>query len=106
MDLNMTVTLTVVRNEGLSRQRIAATANDSAQPFYSEYAINPREVFRAEVCTINGRAVVRLSRWKRTPEGHKRIGFVFEFGAHRCQGVVKMLSDIERELGGLSHAAT
>jgi hypothetical protein len=106
MDLNMTVTLTVVRNEGLSRQRIAATANDSAQPIYTEYAINPREVFRAEICTINGRAVVRLSRWKRTPEGSKRTGCAFEFGAHRCKAVANLLSDIERELGGLHHAAT
>ena len=102
----MTVTLTVVRNEGLSRQRIAATANDSAQPIYSEYAINPREVFRAEICIINGRQVVRLTRWKRTPEGDKRTGCAFEFGAHRCQGVVKMLSDVQRELGGLPHATT
>jgi hypothetical protein len=106
MDLNMTVTLTVVRNEGLSRQRIAATANESAQPFYSEYAINPREVFRAEVCTINGRAVVRVARWKRTPEGHKRTGCAFEFGAHRCRAVAGLISDIERELGGLANAAT
>jgi hypothetical protein len=79
---------------------------ESAQPFYSEYAINPREVLRAEICIINGRRVVCLSRWKRTPEGHKRTGSAFEFGAHRCTAVAKLLSDIERELGGLSHAAT
>jgi hypothetical protein len=106
MDLNMTVTLTVVRNDGLSRQRIAATANDSARPIYSEYTINPREVLRAEICTINGRQVVRLSRWKRTPEGHKRTGCAFEFGAHRCKAVLGMLSDVERMLGGLANAAT
>ena len=102
----MTVTVTVLRNESSGRQDIANPANDSAKPFYSEYAINPREVFRAEICTINGKAVVSLSRWKRTPEGHKRTGSAFEFGAHRCQGVVNMLSDLARELGGLSHAAT
>jgi hypothetical protein len=104
----MTSALLVVRDdEGLSsRHYSAATARDSAQPFYSEYAINPREVFRAEICTINGRAVVRLSRWKRTPEGDKRTGCAFEFGAHRSGAVAKLLSDIERELGGLPHAAT
>jgi hypothetical protein len=78
----------------------------STQPIFSEYAINPREVFRAEICIINGRQVVRLTRWKRTPEGDKRTGCAFEFGAHRCQGVVKMLSDVQRELGGLPHATT
>jgi hypothetical protein len=99
----MSASLAVAWNEGLG---LAATANDSAQPFYSEYAINPREVLRAEICTINGRPVVRLSRWKQTPEGHKRTGCAFEFGAHRCTAVAKLLADIERELGGLPHAAT
>src|SRR2546425_903393 len=102
----MTVTLTVLRNEGPGRQPIANPANDSAQPIYSEYAINPREVFRAEICTINGRRVVRLSRWKRTPTGNKRTGCAFEFGAHRCKAVANLLSNIERELGGLANAAT
>ena len=78
----------------------------STQPIFSEYAINPREVFRAEICAINGRPVVRLTRWKRTPEGNKRTGCAFEFGAHRCKAVASLISDIERELGGLSHAAT
>ena len=103
----MTSALLVVRDEGLTGRRCsAARAHESAQPFYSEYAINPREVFRAEICTINGQQVVRLSRWKRTPEGDKRAGCAFEFGAHRSGAVVKLLSDIERELGGLPHAAT
>ena len=103
----MTSALLVVRDEGLTGRRCsAARAHESAQPFYSEYAINPREVFRAEICTINGRQVVSLSRWKRTPEGHKRTGCTFQFGAHRCKAVANLLSDIERELGGLHHAAT
>src|ERR1700737_4404169 len=99
----MTSALLVVRDdEGLSsRHYSATTAHESAQPFYSEYAINPREVFRAEICTINGSSVVRFTRWKRTPEGDKRTGCVFEFGAHRTGVVAKLLSDIERELGGL-----
>ena len=66
----------------------------------SEYPINPREVLRAEICIINGRQVVRLSRWKRTPTGKKRTGCTFEFGAHRCRAVADLISDIERELKG------
>jgi hypothetical protein len=102
----MTVLLTVARNEGPGRHPTANPANDSAQPIFSEHAINPRELLRAEVCTINGRQVVRLSRWKRTPEGNKRTGCAFEFGAHRCKAVAGLLADIERELGGLADAAT
>jgi len=99
----MTATLAVARNEGLG---LAIAANDSAQPFFSEYAINSREVIRAEVCTINGRQVVRLSRWKLTPAGNKRTGCAFEFGAQRCKAVAGLLADIERELGGLADATT
>src|SRR5271165_3266202 len=79
------------------------SASACAQPIsttVSEYSINPHEGFRAEVCTINARQVVRLSRWKRTPEGHKRTRSAFEFGAHRCRAVADLLSDIERELEG------
>jgi hypothetical protein len=106
----MTGSLPVVRDrdggfEG--RHYSAATATESAQPFTSEYAINAREVLCAEICTINGRPVIRLSRWKLTPAGDKkRTGSAFEFGAHRTGVVAKLLSDIERELGGLPHAAT
>jgi hypothetical protein len=93
----------------LSHETIAATPQKPAvgpQPFYSEYAINPREVLRAEICSIKGRSVVRLSRWKRTAAGNeKRTGCAFEFGAHRCSAVVALLSNIERELGGLPNAA-
>jgi hypothetical protein len=104
----MTGTLPVVRDrdggfEG--RHYSAVTAPVSAQPFTSEYAINQREVLRAEICTINGRPVIRLSRWKRTPAGDKRTGNAFEFGAHRCGVVASLLSDIERALGGPNAAA-
>jgi hypothetical protein len=76
------------------------------QPFTSEYAINPREGFRVEICFIKGRPVVRLIRWKRTAAGNeKRTGCAFEFGAHRCSAVVALLSDIERKLGGLPNGA-
>jgi hypothetical protein len=76
------------------------------QPFTSEYAINAREVLRAEICSIKGRPVVRLSRWKRTAAGNeKRTGSAFEFGAHRCGVVADLLSDIERELGRVPNAA-
>jgi hypothetical protein len=82
------------------------TAPEPAQPFTSEYAINPREVLRAEICSIKGRSVVRLTRWKRTAAGNeKRTGSVFEFGAHRCGVVASLLSDIERALG-VSNAAS
>ena len=75
------------------------------QPFYSEYAINPREVLRAEICSIKGHLVVRLSRWKRSAAGNeKRTGCAFEFGAHRCGVVANLLSDIERALGGANVA--
>jgi hypothetical protein len=79
---------------------------EPSQPFTFEYAINPREVLRAEICTINGRPVIRLSRWKRTPAGNeKRTGSAFEFGAHRRGVVASLLSDIERALGGPNVAA-
>jgi hypothetical protein len=84
----------------------APAATDPLQPFYSEYAINPREVLRAEICSIKGRSVVRFSRWKRTAAGNeKRTGCAFEFGAHHCSAVVALLSDIERKLGGLPNGA-
>ena len=104
----MTGSLPVVRDrdggfEG--RHCSAATAPVSAQPFTSEYAINPREVLRAEICSIKGHLVVRLSRWKRSAAGNeKRTGCAFEFGAHRCGVVANLLSDIERALGGANVA--
>ena len=105
----MTGSLPVVRDRdgGLEvRHYSAATAPESAQPFYSEYAINPREVLRAEICSIKGRSVVRLTRWKRTAAGNeKRTGSVFEFGAHRCGVVASLISDIERALGVPNAAA-
>jgi hypothetical protein len=80
---------------------------DSREPaILSEFSLSRRESLRAEICTINGRQVVRLGRWKLTPNGHKRTGCVLEFGAHRCGAVANLLSDAERELGGLHYAAT
>jgi hypothetical protein len=105
----MTGSLPVVlgRDDGLGRHYSAATAPESAQPFTSEYAINPREVLRAEICIINGRPVIRLSRWKRTPAGNeKRTGSAFEFAPHRCAVVANLISDIERALGGPDAASS
>jgi hypothetical protein len=79
---------------------------DPPQPFRTERAINPREFLCAEICSIKGRQVVRLSRWKRTAAGNeKRTGSAFEFGAHRCGVVASLLSDIERALGVPNAAA-
>jgi hypothetical protein len=76
------------------------------QPFRTERAINPREALRAEICTINGGPVVRLSRVKRTAAGNeKRTGSVLEFGAHRTRVVASLIADIERELGRLANAS-
>lgn len=66
----------------------------------SEYTLNPRESFRAEVATTNGRQIVRLSRWKNTPAGPRRTGQVFEFGVHRTAGVAKLVRDVEQLLHG------
>ena len=78
----------------------------SAQPFRSEYEINPREIMRGEICKVNSGPVVRLSRWKKTPAGNKRTGCVFEFGAHRLSTVASLLSDIQQELVGVTDAST
>jgi hypothetical protein len=95
--------LICVSSAAVSLQR---NAPEPTQPFTSEYAINAREVLRAEICSIKGRPVIRLSRWKRTAAGNeKRTGSVFEFGAHRCGIVASLLSDIERALGVPNAAA-
>jgi hypothetical protein len=84
----------------------APAAIDPPQPFYSEYAINPHEKLCGEICFINGRPVVRLTRVKLTAAGReKRTGSCFEFGAHRCGVVASLIADIERALGRLPNAA-
>jgi hypothetical protein len=52
-------------------------------------------MLRAEICTINGHQVVRLSRWKQTDLGSKRTGCAFEFGLHRLTAVVGILANIQ-----------
>ena len=42
--------------------------------FFSDFSISPREFFRAEICSINGRENVRLSRWKRSASGPPETG--------------------------------
>lgn len=95
----MTDILSVVRDEGLTGRRCgAARASESAQPVFSDYVINHRERFRAEICIINGRQIVRLARWKSTSDGLKRTGCAFEFGIHRLDAVAGILASVRRSL--------
>jgi hypothetical protein len=97
----MTDLVSVVRDEGSTGRRYCAKAHESAQPFF-DHAINSREIFRAEICTINGRQVVRLARWKLTPAGLKRTGCAFEFGAHRINGIAGIVRDAQVALQPLA----
>jgi hypothetical protein len=95
----MTDSMSVVRNEGLMGHRNGATAaSRSAQPIFSEHEINNREVFRAEICSINGRQVVLLARWKSTSTGLKRTGSAFEFGVHRLDAIAGLLESLRNSL--------
>ena len=95
----MTDTQSVVRDEGSTgHRRSASMAHESAQPIFSEYVINHRESFRAEISNINGREVVCLARWKSTQDGMKRTGSAFEFGAHRLDAIVGILANIQAAL--------
>ena len=62
--------------------------------FIAEYEVSHHDVIRAEIIERQGKPVVTLSRWKRSPNGDKRSGQAFEFGAHRTEGVANILNSV------------
>jgi hypothetical protein len=62
----------------------------------SEFPINRRESFRAEITERGGKLVVSLSRWKKDPTGEaRRAGPAFEFGAHRVEDMADLLLKVK-----------
>jgi hypothetical protein len=59
-----------------------------------DYALNGRDVMRAEIVKRN----VALSRRKSTGSSYKRTGKAFEFGAHHLEGVIDLLCNLRRAL--------
>ena len=64
----------------------------------SEQNLNSHQSLRAEITTLNGKPVVRLTRWKLTAAGPKHTGQVFEFGAYRTADIGRMISEVQRYL--------
>jgi hypothetical protein len=60
----------------------------------SEFPLNHHQSFRAELVVRAGKSMVSISRLKNTPNGARRTGQAFEFGAHRAAAMAKLLSEI------------
>jgi hypothetical protein len=67
----------------------------------SDFPLNHRHRFRAEVITRDGKLVVSISRWKTTPMGLRRTGQALEFGAHRTGAVAALLVEVQHVLNAL-----
>lgn len=80
--------------------RVAAPDNSPPMPVSGtliiSQSLNSYECLRAELDVVNGRSVVRMSRWKRSPHGQRRTGQYFELGAHHINAVVGMLMEIRQ----------
>jgi hypothetical protein len=64
----------------------------------AEVFLNQRESFRAEVIQRRGKAIVAISRWKKTSGLSRRTGSSIEFAAHRTAGIIGLLSNLQRAL--------
>jgi hypothetical protein len=71
----------------------------------SEFPLNHHQSFRAELVVRAGKSMVSISRLKNTPNGARRTGQAFEFGAHRAAAMAKLLSEIVHALGASGGSA-
>jgi hypothetical protein len=67
----------------------------------SDFLLNHRQRFRAEIIARDGKPVVSISRWKSTPKGPRRTGQAFEFGGHRIGAVIALLVEVQRVMNTL-----
>ena len=71
----------------------------------SEFPLNHHQSFRAEIVMRAGKPMVSISRLKITPDGARRTGQAFEFGAHRTAAIASLLSEVLRALGTAGESA-
>jgi hypothetical protein len=71
---------------------------DDAAIIVSEFPLNHHQSFRAEIITRDGKSIVSIARWKKTPSGARRTGQSLEFGAHRVAAISGLLSEVQRLL--------
>lgn len=76
--------------------------DQQASIIVSEFTLNHRQRFRAEILMREGKPVVSISRWKNTAAGANRTGQAFEFGAHRTAAVANLLMEVQRVLDVLN----
>jgi hypothetical protein len=72
--------------------------DQQASIIVSEFTLNHRQRFRAEIIMRDGKPVVSISRWKK----NNRTGQAFEFGAHRTAAVTNLLMEVQRVLDVLN----
>jgi hypothetical protein len=72
----------------------------------SEFPLNHHQSFRAEIVMRAGKPMVSISRLKITPNGARRTGQAFEFGAHRTAAIAHLLSEVLRTLAAGSAEPT
>ena len=75
-----------------------APAVAQASVVVAEFFLNRHESFRAEVIQRRGKAIVAISRWKKTGGLIRRTGAAIEFAAHRTAGIIDLLSTLQRTL--------
>jgi hypothetical protein len=85
----------------LARAYACAAPRPDAVIIVSDFLLNHRQRFRAEISTRDGKPVVCISRVKKTPKGLQRTGQAFEFGAHRIKAVAGLLAEVQRVLHDL-----
>jgi hypothetical protein len=63
----------------------------------AEFSMNRHESFRAEISESAGLLVVSIGRFKIRPDGTtRRAGPALEFAAHRLEGVIELLANVQR----------
>jgi hypothetical protein len=63
----------------------------------TEFPLNRRESFRAEISDSTGLLVVSIGRWKVRSDGTvRRAGPALEFAAHRLDGIAELLANVQR----------
>src|SRR5450432_1403698 len=81
-----------------SVQVYASPRPNDACSVVAEFPINHHQSFRAELIVRAGKPMVSISRLKITPNGARRTGQAFEFGAHRTAAIASLLLEVLRTL--------
>lgn len=78
-----------------------ASVTGQAAIVVADFPISAHETFRAVLDERQGKPIVSISRWKITPAGSRRAGPAFEFGAHRTNGMAKIIRELQCVLASL-----